>query len=269
MQRVACLLLFTLSHFVGGIDDTKNDDTCGNSNSCPPEPTWNLLDNHPCNIDVKSPEDFASEFPDGFPALYEKPIILRDPQRNKIFQELSSRDNAPLLFDGGVTKLPEANLYSWAKTEVSVKDFVNSPEVTSWDEADKILYMLTTIEDFSAYVPPPGLGKVVDTRLGIGSFGSGVQWHDDGPGFCELMHGRKHWVLTQADKRPFYDHKRPSRHWFEYMFSDYKGSKIWECTLQPGDAIYFPNRWFHTTVNLDAYTSFVTTFYEVWWRERV
>ena len=242
----------------------RSSDVCagGDESSCRPEPTWNIHDDHPCNIEILSPQDFALAFPDGFPTYYEKPFLLRDPQRNTVFQELSKRENVPSLFVGGTTMLPEANLFSFAKTEVSVKEFANSPEVTSWDYADKTLYMLTSLQDFSAYIPPPGLAKISDTRIGIGSLGSGVQWHSHGPGFCEVTHGRKHWLLTDSVERPPYNHRRPSRHWFEYSFSTYQESKIWECTLHAGDAIYFPNKWWHTTVNLDAYTSFVTIFYD-------
>jgi hypothetical protein len=262
MNGVALVSLAVCSFVVG-----LEHDVCavpgGVGSSCRPKPTWNIHDDHPCNMDVFSPEEFASAFSDGFPTYYEKPFVLRDPQRNVVFQELSNRENAPSLFVGGTAKLPEANLYSFAKTDVSVEEFINSPEVTSWDYADETLYMLTSIDDFSAYVPPPGQAKILDTRIGIGSLGSGVQWHRHGPGFCEVTHGRKHWLLTDSVTQPFYDHKRPSRHWFEYMFSTYQESKIWECTLHPGDAIYFPDRWWHTTVNLDAYTSFVTIFYDV------
>ena len=34
----------------------------------------------------------------------------------------------------------------------------------------------------------------------------------------------------------------------------------WECTLNPGDLIYFPDQWHHATINLSPYTVFVSTF---------
>ena len=34
----------------------------------------------------------------------------------------------------------------------------------------------------------------------------------------------------------------------------------WECTLEEGDMIYFPDKWHHATINLDSYTVFVSTF---------
>lgn len=33
-----------------------------------------------------------------------------------------------------------------------------------------------------------------------------------------------------------------------------------ECTLSPGELLYFPDHWWHATINLDVYTVFVSTF---------
>jgi len=31
-------------------------------------------------------------------------------------------------------------------------------------------------------------------------------------------------------------------------------------TVDPGDLVYFPDKWYHATINLDPYTAFVSTF---------
>ena len=36
--------------------------------------------------------------------------------------------------------------------------------------------------------------------------------------------------------------------------------KPWECTVNEGEIIYFPNLWHHATINLEKYTVFVSTF---------
>ncbi len=38
------------------------------------------------------------------------------------------------------------------------------------------------------------------------------------------------------------------------------GSHPYECTLSPGDVIYFPDMWWHATINVDSNTAFVSTF---------
>ena len=39
-----------------------------------------------------------------------------------------------------------------------------------------------------------------------------------------------------------------------------ENGRPYECTLEPGDLIYFPDRFHHATINCDAYTAFVSTF---------
>ncbi len=34
----------------------------------------------------------------------------------------------------------------------------------------------------------------------------------------------------------------------------------YECTLSPGEMIYFPDGWYHATINLSQYTAFISTF---------
>ena len=38
------------------------------------------------------------------------------------------------------------------------------------------------------------------------------------------------------------------------------GKKPWECTINEGELIYFPDQWHHATINLDKYTVFVSSF---------
>lgn len=35
---------------------------------------------------------------------------------------------------------------------------------------------------------------------------------------------------------------------------------LWECTLRPGEAIFFPSMWMHATLNLEQYNFFVSVF---------
>jgi Cupin-like domain len=253
-------LTFVLGSFVGG----QGSNVCSEADpSCHLQPTWNLDDDHPCNIEIVSPQELASKFPEGFPTFHDTPFILREPTRNEVFQNLTKREYIASLFPGNTVKLPRPNLFSFAATEISVEDFINSPETTAMDLVDTKLYMLMSVEALSDYIPPKGNAKIGDRRIGIGQLGSGAQWHAHGPGFCEAMHGRKHWLLVPPEKQPDFDRTRPSRHWLDYSYSTYKEQKIWECTIHPGDAIYFPHKWWHTTVNLDSYTSFVTVFYDV------
>lgn len=98
--------------------------------------------------------------------------------------------------------------------------------------------------------------------FGIGNRGSGVQWHIHGPGFSQCLHGRKHWVLYPPTTPPLYNVNYTSRFWMEHVYTNLSKEEDlpYECTLYPGDMIYFPDRWYHATINLDRYTAFISTF---------
>ena len=38
------------------------------------------------------------------------------------------------------------------------------------------------------------------------------------------------------------------------------GKKPWECTINAGEMIYFPDEWHHATINLSPFTVFVSSF---------
>lgn len=96
-----------------------------------------------------------------------------------------------------------------------------------------------------------------------------------------VVHGRKHWMLYPPDQKPYYNPDFTSRAWMEYQYTDLEKKKIemkrnidnskeekdessvimpWECTVHPGEMIYFPDMWHHATLNLDTYNVFVSTF---------
>jgi hypothetical protein len=127
--------------------------------------------------------------------------------------------------------------------------------------------------------------EFVALSFGIGNRGSGVQWHIHGPGFSEALHGRKHWILYPPEYNPpHFHHDQSTRHWMETVYTNetklrlhyaqymanvsaisksrlvFESGRPYECTLNPGDLIYFPDRWHHATLNCDPYTAFISTF---------
>lgn len=48
-----------------------------------------------------------------------------------------------------------------------------------------------------------------------------------------------------------------------YSIDDSQGpstKKPWECTINAGEMLYFPDQWHHATINLSPYTVFVSSF---------
>ena len=66
--------------------------------------------------------------------------------------------------------------------------------------------------------------------------------------------------LTDPEVRPDFHPNKTTLQWY---FQDYQRVKseiqLYECTLRPGEIIYFPDKWWHATLNLDT-SVFISTF---------
>ena len=90
--------------------------------------------------------------------------------------------------------------------------------------------------------------------------GSGVPFHFHGPGFAETASGRKRWFMYHPDKKPHFNPDKSTLQWFNEEYLKLKPSEMpYECILEPSDVIYFPDRWWHATLNVDDVV-FISTF---------
>jgi hypothetical protein len=257
---------------------------------------WDLDVIHECNIDRVNLIDVYRKFQkqEGnhgglVPPLYSKPLIIHTTQGQKsyngclysVFQEKTSLQNitSNLPEDFNVT-LSSSNSYSAHRRTIPLVQYLNetiSSETLPTHLSNETWYLFgeTYSKDWqrllSDFCLPPCQTCTKDLSalaFGIGGRGSGVQWHTHGPGFSQSIHGRKHWVLYPPEQKPFYDPDFTSRHWMEEVYTSLleqevgqqQDRKPYECTLFPGDMIYFPDKWYHATINLDRYTVFVSTF---------
>jgi hypothetical protein len=244
---------------------------------------WNPEDDaHPCTVHRFSYAQFRRQFgPQGLPPLYSKPIvILRDTEGdgNAEFRNLTTPENLVQFFGGPefMVTLSSSNSFSEHRRNISlasyIYDGIQAQETPVEVRANETWYLFG--ETYSAewqrllrrYQLPPCrtcTPEWVALSFGIGNRGSGVQWHVHGPGFSECLHGRKHWVLYPPGHPPKNFHKdQSSRQWMEYVYPQLitAREKPLECTLLPGDLLYFPDQWWHATINLSPYTAFVSTF---------
>jgi JmjC domain. len=261
---------------------------------------WNLDSIHECNIERINLSDVSKRFQgsagnnnDGLvPPLYSKPLIIHTEQGQSshngclysIFQEKTALSNITSnLPDDFYVTLSSSNSYSAHRRSIPLVQYLNetiSSETLPTDLSNETWYLFGETYSnewqrlLSDFCLPPCQTCTKDLSalaFGIGGKGSGVQWHTHGPGFSQSIHGRKHWVLYPPDQKPFYDPDFTSRHWMEEVYTrlgqplqqqqkPQHQDKPYECTLFPGDMIYFPDKWYHATINLDQYTVFVSTF---------
>ena len=129
----------------------------------------------------------------------------------------------------------------------------------------------------SEYSPPPFKLPKHSPALsfGVAGPGSGVPFHFHGPGFGETVYGRKRWFLTEPATQPEFHPNKTTLQWFLQDYKDVKNEvyfsstifhsffffqvNLYECTIRPGEAIYFPDKWWHATLNIDT-AVFISTF---------
>mmetsp|Transcript_2417 Transcript_2417/g.4504 ORF Transcript_2417/g.4504 Transcript_2417/m.4504 type:complete len:368 (-) Transcript_2417:56-1159(-) len=280
-----------------GYYDHSNHDNCNNtctSSDSSNKWKWNLDDIHECNIERVNLDEVYRRFQGGdtgggLPPLYSKPLVIHTEQdqlsRNgcvySVFQEKTSLENiTSSLPDGFHVTLSSSNSYSAHRRTIPLIQYLNetiSSETLPTQLSNETWYLFGEtyskewqqhlLSDFCLPPCQTCTRELSALAFGIGGRGSGVQWHTHGPGFSQSIHGRKHWVLYPPEQKPFYDPDFTSRHWMEEVYTSLgrqdqgqDHDKPYECTLFPGDMIYFPDKWYHATINLDLYTVFVSTF---------
>lgn len=121
-------------------------------------------------------------------------------------------------------------------------------------------------ELMSAYRLPPFEGMTTPGQYTTLSFGlagrnTGVPFHGHGPGWSEVLHGRKRWFLYPKGEKPPFDPDQSQWQWLQEVYPTLSTKqKPIECTIFPGEQLYFPTWWMHAVLNLDDYTSFVSAF---------
>ena len=271
-----------------GKDATRTNECEKHSSSVHNNWRWLPQGQHRCNITRISREKLHAIFgPSGLPKLHPHPLVIYDdpdnePRRNSIFAEKTTFENLPSCFPPGFNvTLSSSNSFSAHRRTIPLVQYLE--EITASANGGKgetypdqlsnetwYLFGETYGAEWKRilldYEMPPCSTcenrELSALAFGVGNCGSGVQWHTHGPGFSESIHGFKHWVLYPPDRKPSYNSDYASRYWMENNYMDIanEDDMPWECTLNPGDLIYFPDQWHHATINLSPYTVFVSTF---------
>lgn len=103
--------------------------------------------------------------------------------------------------------------------------------------------------------PPPALS------FGVAGDGSGVPFHYHNDGFAEVLHGAKRWLFHDGvEAPPGFDPNTTSLAWIRETLPKLPEARApRECTIYPGDILYFPTGVWHATVNVGT-AVFISTF---------
>lgn len=222
----------------------------------------------PCNIAQEDSTLTQDQFILRY--AYTEPVVIRGASDNKLFQTLTRR--AALLDGFGymTVRLSSANSYSYLKQDTTLQHYCNNqlhPQSLSTLGNETFYFFGDNSRDewedlLEMYNKPPFTlqGHFPALSFGIAGPGSGVPFHFHGPGFAETLWGRKRWFMYPPDIMPKF---HPNRTTLQWLVEDYPKLKddpnLSECTLAPGEIIYFPDKWWHATLNIDS-SVFISTF---------
>uniref|UniRef100_A0A3B5M4Z4 Uncharacterized protein n=1 Tax=Xiphophorus couchianus TaxID=32473 RepID=A0A3B5M4Z4_9TELE len=156
---------------------------------------------------------------------FSRPVIIRGVTDNTRFRVLCSRSGLLQRYGSLTVRLSTANTHSYRKVDVAFQDYVDRllrPQDAAALGSETLYFFgdnnLTEWQNLlDRYRAPPYFlpGRSAAYSFGIAGPGTGVPFHWHGPGFSEVIYGRK--------------------------------------------VLYFPDRWWHATLNLDT-TVFISTF---------
>uniref|UniRef100_A0A3B3C395 Jumonji domain containing 8 n=1 Tax=Oryzias melastigma TaxID=30732 RepID=A0A3B3C395_ORYME len=210
------------------------------------ETDFRLEDEGRCNLDVLDASELShQQFLDRY--AFSRPLVLRGLTENSKFRLLCSRSSLLTEFGSRRVKLSTANTHSYRKDTLY---FFGDNNFTEWQSL------------FQQYEPPPYVlpHSSGAYSFGIAGAGTGVPFHWHGPGFSEVIYGRKRWFLYPPERQPHFHPNRTTLSWLTETYPHLPEDEApLECTIRPGEVLFFPDRWWHATLNLDT-SVFISTF---------
>ena len=204
-------------------------------------------------------------------ALPDTPTIFVDSGRNSELRRFTLRRHLLEHHGTEVVTLSSSNTYSHDTRRWILGEYIlGLANQTSGSDASQNYYLFGGNHNAfwkhleSLYEVPPCRHCVIAgaKTAGLGGNCSGVAFHMHGPGFSEVLHGRKLWLLYPPDTRP--KHFSPlmsTCEWYtRYHAQVADDPNLFECSIGPGEILYFPDRWVHATLNLEEYTFFMSLF---------
>uniref|UniRef100_A0A8C6ZN21 Jumonji domain containing 8 n=1 Tax=Nothoprocta perdicaria TaxID=30464 RepID=A0A8C6ZN21_NOTPE len=190
---------------------------------------------------------------------FSRPVVIRGATDNTVFRALCTKDKLLAAF-GQRPVAVDLPFQEYVEQLLKPQDpaalgsdtlyFFGDNNFTEWGPL------------FQNYVPPPFRipGTTGAYSFGIAGSGSGVPFHWHGPGYSEVIYGRKRWFLYPPDKAPHFHPNETTLAWLRDTYPSLPPEeRPLECTIRPGEVLYFPDRWWHATLNLDT-SVFISTF---------
>ncbi|KAL6053868.1 jmjC domain-containing protein 8 [Balamuthia mandrillaris] len=206
-----------------------------------------------------------------FRRVYEeqKPVIVVGVSDNSLFKSLASVERLLADYGNYTVILSSSNTFSYEKKESTLAEYIKErmkPQDLQ-TLANETFYHFGDNDHqaweplFDHYVLPPYVPATQQASLsfGLGGWGSGVPLHKHGPVWAEVFHGSKRWFLYPPEHVPKFDPNQSTLRWFHEEYSQQQEGLL-ECVLRPGELLYLPSDWWHSTLNIGHEVVFMSTF---------
>ncbi|XP_024089092.2 jmjC domain-containing protein 8 isoform X4 [Pongo abelii] len=188
---------------------------------------------------------------DGGWYAFVKPVILQGLTDNSRFRALCSRERLLASFGDRVVRLSTANTYSYHKVDLPFQEYVEQllhpQDPTSLGNDTLYFFGDNNFTEWASlfrhYSPPPFglLGTAPAYSFGIAGAGSGVPFHWHGPGYSEVIYGRKRWFLYPPEKTPEFHPNKTTLAWLRDTYPALPPSaRPLECTIRAGSVLPRP-----------------------------
>lgn len=286
-----------------------------------------------CNIPRIDAHEMVQHFKSSLPDY--PVVIVGNSSVNKYISDVASREKLLQNYGDTVVELTSSNTYSHGKRKMTLSDYIQSTVDISSQNANETFYLFGNnyegiwkqITDnyqipWCSYCDTAGAKTV-----GLGGHFSGVSFHWHGPGFSEVLIGKKRWFLYPAELTQLitstFSPNQTVAEWvklyYDPLFSSERTVRssnsalgacteeavdgnvtncqnevdsnlvdnfqhdkqtglnvdrnrekeesletlkdnLYECCIEPGELLYFPDLWMHATLNLDRYNVFLSVF---------
>ncbi|XP_036861654.1 jmjC domain-containing protein 8 isoform X2 [Manis javanica] len=190
---------------------------------------------------------------------FSRPVILQGLTDNSRFRTLCSRERLLASFGNSVVRLSTANTYSYQKVDLPFQDYVEQllhpQDPTSLGNDTLYFFGDNNFTEWASllrhYSPPPFglLGASPAYSFGIAG----------APAVTSPLPPQR-WFLYPPEETPEFHPNKTTLAWLQDTYPALALSeRPLECTIQAGEVLYFPDRWWHATLNLDT-SVFISTF---------
>jgi len=256
-------------------DEFYEDELEDLSNNWLREPYPHMYDSDACNIDIVTTDITLEEFNKNY--FYKKPLLIVPTESYAQHHRSTRHKWARKEFIRRYGNLPVAlgtlhslTVYGAGKIDIPLEEYLkqlrNETSIIKdkYYLFDRSSFFQTAADMLTEYKKHPifdlnnNPAYETATTLALGPTKSGINFHFHKDGWNEVLFGRKRWFFYPPSITPpnGYNSHEPVYKWYDENYATLVANKSdahrhpIECFQYPGEIMYVPEGWFHSTINI-------------------